>query len=238
MRQTVRQSQTGMWRRASPSGGVSFLVSSTFEPSELHTIYGAPAALWTQYDFPPSPSSPSSSSRVNVSLALYNKTATRLPEGLFLRLRPAAAAAPPGPGGSLVWRVNKLGQAVNVLVQGEEGVIEGGNQRQHGAVGGVTVTQHYSSSNSSSNSNASSSSSSGVGSRDGQGLLILTPDAPLATFGDPSIFPVPTAAGSADPAFGLSLLLMDNLWSTNYPYWQPWKQGDENIQWRFSFEAL
>jgi hypothetical protein len=32
-------------------------------------------------------------------------------------------------------------------------------------------------------------------------------------------------------------MLMNNLWSTNYPFWQPWKAGDENIRWRFSFEA-
>lgn len=176
---------------------MSFLVSATFEPSELlHTFYGAPTGVWTQFDFPPPGAG---SSRVNVSLAIYDKTATRLPEGLFLRLRPAASAAPPG-GGSLAWRVSKLGQEVDVLVKGSEGVMEGGNQRQHGAVGGVSVMQQL---------------SNNTSTQGGQGLFIQTGDAPLATFGDPTIFPVPTAAGSADPAFGLSIMLITNLWSTN-----------------------
>ena len=205
VRQSVRQSLRGLWRRAAPGGGVSFLVASAFEPAELHAIYGAPAELQTQFDFPAG----GGGSRVTVSLAAYGKTATRLPEGLFLRLRPAAGAGP------LRWRVGKLGQEVDVL-GGGSGVLEGGNQRQHGAVGGVHVQQ-----------------AAGAGAA----LQVLSPDAPLATFGDPSIFPVPTARGSADPAFGLSLMLMNNLWSTNYPLWQPWKAGDENIRWRFSFEA-
>jgi hypothetical protein len=205
VRQSARQSLRGLWRRAAPDGGVSFLVASAFEPSELRNLYGAPAELQTQYDFPAA----GGGSRVNVSLAAYGKGATRLPEGLFLRLRPAAGA------GSLSWRVGKLGQEVDVL-GGGSGVLEGGNQRQHGAVGGVRVQQ-------------------AAGAR--AALQVLSPDAPLATFGDPSIFPVPTARGAADPAFGLTLMLMNNLWSTNYPFWQPWKAGDENIRWRFSFEA-
>ena len=174
-RNSVRQSLLGMWRR-----GASFLVESTFLPATLSTFYGAPQLLRTQFDFP-SGSGGGGGGSINVSLSSYGKRATRLPEGLFVRLRPAAAL------GALGWSVGKLGSAVDV---GE--VVEGGNQRQHGAVGGVRAAV-------------------GGGAAAGAALSLGTPDAPLAVFGQPSIFPTPTERGTVDLAQGVSVLLMDNL---------------------------
>ena len=74
----------------------------------------------------------------------------------------------------------------------------------------------------------------------GAALLVGAPDAPLAAFGAPSIFPVPVDV-RADAAEGLSFFLMGNLWSTNYPFWYPWKVGtggDENLRLRFTLTSL
>ena len=149
------QQLLGLWMRAA-GAGASFLVHASFTPQLLHEDYGAPSDLWLQYDVPGAGGS-GSLRAINVSLTMLNKTATRLPEGLFFRFKAS--------GGALRYAVDKLGRAVDPL-----SVQPGGNHRQHGVGAGVTVLSG------------------------GQGLLVRAPDAPLAVFGAPSIFPVPTTA--------------------------------------------
>jgi len=110
-------------------------------------------------------------------------------------------------GAALRYAVDKLGRAVDPL-----SVQPGGNHRQHGVGAGVTVL-------------------SGA-----RGLLVRAPDAPLAVFGEPSIFPVPTTAAPPGLGEGFSFLLVNNLWNTNYPCFIPWREGDEEIRWRFALE--
>ena len=33
----------------------------------------------------------------------------------------------------------------------------------------------------------------------------------------------------------LSFYLQNNAWSTNYPLWYPFEEGDGDLQWHFSF---
>ena len=213
---TAGQQLLGLWTRAAgaaaaaaagpptgTTGGASFLVHAGFVPQVLHEEYGAPSDLWIQYDFPGG-TTPTSRA-INVSLTMLNKTATRLPEGLFLRFKPWGCSGAP-----LRYSVDKLGQPVDPLE-----VQPGGNHRQHGVGVGVTV---------------------GLASGEGGGLLVRSPDAPLAVFGAPSIFPVPTTTQPPDMGEGFSYLLINNLWNTNYPAFIPWREGDEEIRWRFALE--
>lgn len=89
-------------------------------------------------------------------------------------------------GGPLAWRVDKIGQSVDPF-----DVQWGGNQRHHGVDAGVTAQKSADAA-----------------------LFIGAPDAPLACFGEPTIFPIPTNQ-TADASQGLSFLLEDCLWNTN-----------------------
>jgi len=210
---TAGQQLRGLWTRADPtgSGAASFLVHAAFALQVLHEEYGAPSDLWLQYDLPSAAggggSSGAAARAINVSLTMLNKTATRLPEGLFLRFKPWGSG---GSGGPLQYSVDKLGRPVDPLE-----VQPGGNHRQHGVGVGVTVA---------------------LASGEGGGLLVRAPDAPLAVFGAPSIFPVPTTTQPPEMGEGFSYLLINNLWNTNYPCFIPWREGDEEIRWRFALE--
>jgi hypothetical protein len=197
---TAAQQLLGLWTQGQPSTGVSFLVHANFIPQLLHEDYGAPSDLWIQYDFP---GSGGSQRAINVSLTMLNKTATRLPEGLFFRFKSSPA------GGALSFSVDKLGHPVDPL-----NVQQGGNHRQHGVGVGVTVT-------------------SSAGS-----LLVHAPDTPLAIFGAPSIFPIPTTTAPPEIEEGFSYLLINNLWNTNYPCFIPWSEGDDEIRWKFALEPV
>ena len=48
-----------------------------------------------------------------------------------------------------------------------------------------------------------------------------------------SAIPVPTPLQPPDIRGGLHFALVGNLWNTNYPFWYPFKAGDENSQYRF-----
>lgn len=70
------------------------LIEVEFDP-ELHTSYGAPATAWINYTV-----GGGSDRTIMVDISLLNKTATRLPEAMFLSF---------GPPGKLDWSMQKLG---------------------------------------------------------------------------------------------------------------------------------
>jgi hypothetical protein len=104
------------------------------------------------------------------------------------------------------WAVDKLGSWVDPF-----DVVSGGNQHHHGTWAGVAATA-----------------------AGGAQLVIGAPDSGIACFGPPTVFPTPTDRGAVNASAGASFLLIDNLWSTNYPMWIPWVAGDENERWRFT----
>ena len=176
--QVAPQQLEGLWSRMAADGVTSFLVNSQFADAALHTDYGAPSQMWTQYDVP-------LSGAINMSFTILDKTPTRLPEGLFLRFNTTADS----------WRVVKVGMEVDPF-----DVVDDGGLRHHGVDTGVFARAST-----------------------GAALFIASPDAPLAAFGAPTIFPVPDASGARpDASEGCSFLLMDNLWNTNYPFWCVW----------------
>ena len=94
------------------ASAVSFLVETRFAAA-LVADYGAPAAVWTRLDVP------RGAGGINVTVEVYNKTMSRVPEGVFLRFN---ASAPAGV------RVVKLGADVDPY-----DVVDGGNHHAHGA---------------------------------------------------------------------------------------------------------
>lgn len=219
LHQEVDQSLVAAWTRegTDPSGGgASFLVHSRLTPdgtSVLHVQYGAPADIWTRIDVPglanPNPS-------INISLALFDKTGTRLPESTFLRFNPLSTiGAAAAPGASLqTWYAGKVGEWVSAA-----DVQPNGNRRHHGVTDGLRYVK-----------------------RDGAGsvgsLTISSPECAVACFGHPTGFPTPsvTELGPFDPAAGdgASFFLASNIWGTNYPAWLPWRADDANVGWTFS----
>ena len=92
----------------------SFLVETAFA-EDAHALAGAPEALWLRLDVPRG----AGGGAINVTLDLFNKTATRLPEGLFLRFNASATRG---------WRFTTLGSDIDPF-----DVVPGGNQHLHGA---------------------------------------------------------------------------------------------------------
>lgn len=103
------------------SDTASFLVETAFA-ADVHELAGAPEALWLRLDVP---RGAAAGGVLNVTLEMFNKTATRLPEGLFLRFN---ASAPRG------WRFETLGSDVDPF-----DVVPGGNQHLHGARAAVAL---------------------------------------------------------------------------------------------------
>ena len=164
---------------------------------------GAPAVVWVQYDFPRS-----TIGRINVTVSMYNKTRTRLPEALFLRFNASASASA---GGALLPfspRMSILGTWVD-----PSDVLKQGNRKQHGTDRGVRITANTTSSTSSS-------------------LTINATDALLTVWGRPASLPLPMGPEGYSTEF--SYVLASNPWGVNYPLFSPFVAGDENQAWHFS----
>ena len=56
-------------------------------------------------------------------------------------------------------------------------------------------------------------------------------DAALVSPGQHTPFPVLNAPPNL--LYGMSTLLCNNIWGTNYPMWFPYTQGDANLRFRF-----
>jgi len=104
----------GLWL-AEDGDTATFLVHTDFSSSpQLNSYYGAPASCWLQLTVPKA--LPAAAS-IAGAFSIYGKTATRLPEGLYLRANASAAG----------WRVGKLSSMVDPF-----DVVPGGNHHQHG----------------------------------------------------------------------------------------------------------
>ena len=68
-------------------------------------------------------------------------------------------------------------------------------------------------------------------------LTIRSLQAPLITFGTPSPFPTPLAS-QPDWAQGVSFLLFNNIWNTNYLTFYPIQPSDSNISLAFDLSIL
>lgn len=190
------QSLSSLWSITNNNAGVqSFLVGATVGDGSQHTNYGAPAMVWTQYDVSTStdPSNPASST-INVTVMVYNKTATRLPEAMFFRFNASGSdtAADPSAWPWPIWAADKIGSWVNPF-----DVVMGGN-KYHQGVGnrGIMASKP-----------ATQGGSSNIT------LQVSTPDAIISSWGAPRGLPTPHNVTMADPSEGEQRLFLACMWS-------------------------
>jgi hypothetical protein len=109
----------------SESGRVTFVVDVSF-PEEAVVLAGAPVQTFITWTF----SGDKSVAEFNVTIEVFNKTATRLPEAMFFRWLL--------PGGARGISVQKLDEWLDPL-----DVVMGGNQRMHSlSRGGLSLPAH------------------------------------------------------------------------------------------------
>lgn len=91
------------------------------------------------------------------------------------------------------WEADKLGQWVDLL-----DVVDGGSKHIHGVTSGFRMR-----------------------STQGHTLVVGCVDAGIISAGAPTGFPTPVHS-DPDMSLGVSSLLFDNLWGTNYVMWSMW----------------
>ena len=191
-------------------GTATFLAQLTFgDPSSArgpHLYWGAPEEAWLELSMPLLPALSTGPVVLNATLISYNKTATRLSEGLFLRLNMTRGVV----GQREQLRLDKVGAWIDPY-----DVVLGGCHKQH-AVGprGIELV---------------STQAAGVRAQ----LAMASRSAMLVNIATPNILPYPVNATAFVHGEGVQWLLSNNGWATNYPLWSPFLAGDESQQWRF-----
>ena len=172
----------GLWTRPSSDGtSIQFLVKLAYANASAHTYYGAAETVWMLVEIPTA----ADSNTIRLTYQMYNKTATRLPEALFIRFNATQEFA--GKPCPQTWLAGKLGEWVDPT-----GTQSGGNQHHHGVHDGVLALR----------SNAAGAAST---------MTIFSPEAGLAVFGHPFGLPTPWD-GKPDPLEGAAFMLSDNTW--------------------------
>lgn len=171
-------------------------------PLDLHAQYGAPSVIVLTIGAPAGCSASSPAKDVcplAVSVHLVSKTATRMPEALFLRFNPEPLAPDPSQLGSQ-WRFT----AVNAPDSTDPADVQlGGNRYMHAVQGPLSLRR--------------------VAGQQSDGFCVNLIDARVASFGRPDGLPTPIQSdiyNSLD-LYGAGVYLSGNLWGTNYPQWVP-----------------
>jgi len=102
-----------LWSRNNSQDGTVVLAQIVFDDS-AHALLGAPASAWMTMT-----ATGPESTALNITLLLVNKTATRLPESLFLEFKPINAT-------SGRWIMEKMGQQMD-----PSQILEGGSTHLH-----------------------------------------------------------------------------------------------------------
>jgi len=163
------------------------IVSHASFDAEALEEYGAVSDVWIQYEV--------SESSVGITIGLFNKTTTRLPESMFVQWHPfvageqATAATTEG----VSWAAKSLGAWVD-----SADIVDGGSKRLFGA------------------------NALRAGSKNGPSAFeVASTDALVASFGELNAYPTPTNMSAKTDEYGASHVLWDNLWGTNYIMWWP-----------------
>ncbi|CAE7856399.1 unnamed protein product, partial [Symbiodinium sp. KB8] len=195
------QLQQFFFRKTAMADGrssMSFLLQVNFS-MEAVQLAGAPADAWLHVNVTDAAAGGGGRALVNITVAAFNKTATRLPEAFFLRFIPRACAysggTPPFPC------LSKLGSWVDPWP-----VPVGGATHIHG----IDDRGFY-------YTTASSNTSTCAAHADAT-LSIVPWDASLINIGTPTAYPSPLE-GLPDTTEGIASLLYNNIWNTNYIMW-------------------
>lgn len=170
---------------------------------ELVVMAGAPPRAYLEYRILPH------SSDLHVDFTWVDKTATRLPEAMWVRWRPGPDATDPKS-----WRLYKLGELVDPL-----DVMQNGSMALHAVDDNGVIVM--------SNSKT----------RDGRQykLQIKSLDAALTCVGWPN--PLPNVRSPPEVSLGISTCLVNNIWGTNYPMWYPYDDEGRDMRFRFAIES-
>lgn len=200
----VHPSLVSAWYRKEASGQtVTFLTELTF-PALYHTTYGAPESIWVTYSVP-TPALPSRHRGINVTVASYNKTATRLPEALFWRLNATSSNASS-------WNYESVGMVIDPTT-----VVDRGNSHYHGVdSGGVQQVEPDGTKMTAVSYDAP----------------VATFGKPSGFPTPTTLTAADIAAGLHSDGFGF--MLTNNLWGTNYVMWSPFNAEDASMSWSFA----
>ena len=161
-------------------------------------------------------------SGMSSTIRWYNKTATHVPETIWLSNVPMNVNK---------MEMDKMGMVINALEVDLK--CDGMNHltcgvHLHGVGdGGVLVTSMKTTSNSSEESTLGGNSSS---------MRLISWDSALVSIG--GVDPVPTPLVVPDVTGGVHFALVGNIWNTNYPFWYPFDSSDMVSQFRFTWEFL
>ena len=171
----------------------TFILHATFEEVATNE-YGAMSDIWTNVTV--LVESNGGLKKVYVAMNMMNKTTTRLPESLFVQFHPLLGHGGGGTGGSgevlSSWEVNELGSWSS-----PNDIVNGGSKRQFG------------------------SNMVRVKDENGSQMSITSVDTVVSSFGKLQGYPIPTNETADTSHFGMSFLLSNNLWGTNYLQWFP-----------------
>jgi len=173
-------------------------------PEKAYTTYGAPKRAYLQVTHTPDTEKLDA---LEISLTTSDKLPTMIGEALLLTFQTSLKLQPQGSGSA--WMMEKLGQYVD-----PEGVVDGGNQFQHGVWKDVRV--------------ATERGTMTVEALDSATMSPITADFP---FGNPLPATYKESAARAGTGMnrlapgsviGMSANLHNNLWNTNYPLFYPY----------------
>ena len=198
--------QQGVTTSDADGGVCEYLVEATL-PSEAHTLGGAPSAVWTKVRL----AAHKSLLELELEYLAFNKTATRLPESIFVQFKPAvvAEAAPLG------WSLEMFNDSSLVLdpmdvMPSPEG---SGGAPHTRCVSGVRWQAQ--------------------GGKGAPSMWLSSKDVPCICTGTPTPFPTPRNE-PPKMADGVSYNIYNNIWNTNYVLWYPFAAEDADMKARFS----
>eukprot|EP01116_Phalansterium_solitarium_P008699 TRINITY_DN22658_c0_g1_i1.p1 TRINITY_DN22658_c0_g1~~TRINITY_DN22658_c0_g1_i1.p1 ORF type:complete len:757 (+),score=184.44 TRINITY_DN22658_c0_g1_i1:92-2362(+) len=184
-----------MYRRQQANGTLFALQLAL--PTYLSAQYGAPRDVWLLLAV--------QHASIEITLLWFNKTATRLPESLWLTFNPILDRSPDR--WVYAWRVFKLGQSISPI-----NVANNGSKHLHGFDSGVAYNpdgrENY-----------------------GPPLFIDSVDAGVVAPGGDQLLNFTNA--EPDMNRGMSFNLFNNLYGTNYIMWYPFHPEDSSSQFRF-----
>ena len=161
-----------------------YVSHATFETAATLN-YGAVTDVWTNYTV--TVNSNGGLENIDVTMGLFNKSATRLPESMFVQFHPLLSST----AADTQWMAETLGSWSS-----PNQVLDGGSKRLFGSqkvrTSGLT-----------------------------DGLTITSRDSAVASFGMLNAYPIPTNKTADVEDYGVSFVLWDNLWGTNYVQWWP-----------------
>lgn len=201
-----------VWTR---NHGCEVLTQVDMKDPAAHRDYGAPDRIWIRISID------NVTPSLQIAVHAIEKTATRHAEAMFLSFQFDSPAGSP-----MQYQLDKLGEWVTF--NGSRTIVDGGSKHLHAVGWGVRALSGSVSSGSVSNNT--------IHTRGSEALGIRVMDSGIVNVGKPNGFPTPGNQTADVIGFGVSAMLWNNVWGTNYPQWIPYNRTDTaeaNLLFRF-----